>query len=72
MQGNVNVSAPFISKMTGDLIIAVAGQPAASSAMVSRLIAHTPPGSEISLSVLRNNRKLVVTATAGVRPIPNQ
>jgi serine protease DegS len=58
--------------LPGDLIIAVAGQPAASSAMVSRLIAHTPPGSEISLSVLRNNRKLVVTATAGVRPIPNQ
>ena len=56
----------------GDLILAVEDQPAASSAIVSRLIAHKPPGSELSLSVLRDNRRLAVTATTGVRPTPQE
>jgi serine protease DegS len=56
----------------GDLILAVGGQPAASSAVVSRLIALTAPGSELALRVQRNKRQLAVTATAGVRPPPKR
>ena len=54
--------------LPGDLLVAVAEQPAANSTIVSRLIAHTPPGDPLPLRVLRGNRQVDVTAVAGVRP----
>jgi serine protease DegS len=54
----------------GDLIIAINDQPAVSSAVVSRLIAHTTPGSTIRLDILRGQDPLTVNAQSGERPTP--
>ncbi len=55
----------------GDRIIAINEQPAVSSAVVSRLIAHAVPGSTIQLDILRGEDQLIVTARSGERPVPN-
>jgi serine protease DegS len=55
----------------GDLIIAINEQPAASSTVVSRLIAHASPGSDIQLDILRGQDQLTITARSGERPVPN-
>ena len=55
----------------GDFILAIDDQPAVSSTAVSRQIAHTPPGSELALEVMRGGRQLSLRARAGQRPTPN-
>ena len=55
----------------GDRIIAINQQPAVSSSVVSRLIAHASPGSAIQLDILRGEDQLTVTARSGERPVPN-
>lgn len=55
----------------GDRIIAINEQPAVSSTVVSRLIAHAAPGSDIQLDILRGTSQLTVTARSGERPVPN-
>jgi serine protease DegS len=55
----------------GDLIVAINEQPAVSSAVVSRLIAHAAPGSDIQLDILRGEEAMTVTARSGERPVPN-
>lgn len=54
--------------LPGDLILAIDGRPAASSTMVTRQIARTAPGSMLSLTIQRNDKQLVLVATAGTRP----
>jgi S1-C subfamily serine protease len=54
----------------GDRIVAINEQPAVSSTAVSRLIAHSPPGSPVHLQVLRGRQRLEVTARSGERPLP--
>ncbi|MBK79713.1 MAG: 2-alkenal reductase [Gammaproteobacteria bacterium] len=56
---------------TGDLIVAINEQPAVSSSVVSRLIAHAAPGSDIQLDILRGEEAITVTARSGERPVPN-
>jgi predicted metalloprotease with PDZ domain len=55
----------------GDLIVAIDEQPAVSSAVVSRLIAHAAPGASIELDILRGEQAITVTARSGERPVPN-
>ncbi|MDH3643217.1 MAG: trypsin-like peptidase domain-containing protein [Gammaproteobacteria bacterium] len=55
----------------GDFILAIEEQPAVNSTAVSRQIAHTAPGSELDLDVLRGTRQLSFNAVAGERPTPN-
>ena len=56
----------------GDIILAIDEQPAVSSTAVSRQVAHTRPGSELDLQVLRGGRQLSFSALAGERPTPNR
>jgi serine protease DegS len=56
----------------GDFILAIDEQPAVNSTAVSRQIAHTPPGSELNLDVLRGSEQLSFSAHAGERPIINR
>jgi serine protease DegS len=56
----------------GDFILAIDEQPAVNSTAVSRQIAHTPPGTELDLEVLRSGRQLSISALAGVLPTLNQ
>jgi serine protease DegS len=56
--------------LVGDLIIAINDEPAVSSSVASRLIAHTMPGSDIRIDILRGQRPLSVTARSGQRPTP--
>jgi S1-C subfamily serine protease len=51
-----------------DLIRAINGQPAMSPRVVTRQIAVTQPGTEITLDVTRNGEDLRIYATAGQRP----
>jgi serine protease DegS len=55
--------------LLGDLILSVNEQPAVSSAVVSRQIAHAEPGSTIEMDILRNGRQVALTAIAGIRPL---
>ncbi len=54
----------------GDRIVAINEQPAVSSTVASRLIAHAAPGSEIQLDILRGAEQLTVMARSGERPVP--
>jgi S1-C subfamily serine protease len=55
----------------GDRILSINQQPAVSSTVVSRHIAHAAPGSDIQLDVLRGEDQLSVIARSGERPVPN-
>jgi serine protease DegS len=54
--------------LPGDLIVAVNGQPATDSGTVSRLIAHSAPGTEIEVAVVRQGAQLSLVARSGQRP----
>ena len=54
--------------MKGDLIRAINGQPAVSTRAVTRQIAVTEPGSQVTLDVSRDGESLRIFATAGLRP----
>ncbi len=56
----------------GDLILSVNEQPAVSSAVVSRQIAHADPGSAIEMNILRRGQQIAVTAISGVRPLAGE
>jgi S1-C subfamily serine protease len=68
----VNSPAHHAGLRVGDFILAVDEHPAISSTAVSRQIAHTTPGSQIEVKVLRDNRQIMVTAMAGERPTAGQ
>jgi serine protease DegS len=53
-----------------DLIRAINGQPVMSPRVVTRQIAVTQPGTEITLDVTRDGEDLRIHATTGQRPIP--
>ncbi len=52
----------------GDLVIAINGQPATDSSLVSRQIAHTSPGTPIRIELLRNGQRASTVARSGERP----
>lgn len=52
----------------GDYILAINELPAMSSMVVSRQIAHTYPGSDLNLDVMRLGRQISLTAKSGLRP----
>jgi serine protease DegS len=56
----------------GDFIIAIDDEPAASSTAVIRQVAHTLPGTELDLDVLRGGRQLSFSALTGERPAPDR
>ena len=57
---------------TGDIIVSLNGKAVASNSELSRLTAGSNPGDPLRLEVLRNGRRLSVTARSGVRPSPAQ
>jgi serine protease DegS len=63
--------ADLAGLQVGDRILAINEQPAVSSTVVSRYIAHATPGSDIQLDILRGADQLTVTARSGERPVPN-
>jgi serine protease DegS len=53
---------------TGDLLVAINQHAAANSNVVSRQIAHTTPGTDIALEVVRNGVQIALVARSGERP----
>ncbi len=51
-----------------DVIVAVDGQPAPSSNALTRIVALKPPGSTVTLTVLRGEKKEEVKVSLGTRP----
>ena len=52
----------------GDLLVAINSQPASNSSVVSRQIAHTSPGTDVTLEVLRDGVQVTLVAQSGERP----
>jgi len=53
---------------SGDVVTAVDGQPIASASRLSLSVAETPPGSTLSLDILRNGAPQKVSVTTIVKP----
>jgi serine protease Do len=49
----------------GDLVLNYGGKEIADAAVLQNEVAATPPGNEVTLEVLRNKKKVVLTATVG-------
>lgn len=60
-----NGAAAKSSLRTGDIIIAVNGEKISNYSDVPRIVSFTKPGSEITLTVLRNKREISVPVTVG-------
>lgn len=60
--------AAVAGAQVGDLLMAVAGRPAAMGSVVSQQIAATKPGSELVLDILRNDQLLRLIAIPVARP----
>jgi serine protease Do len=52
----------------GDVVVAVNGRPVDSSAALTRAVSAVPPGSKVTLTVLRGNDKKDITAVTAQRP----
>ena len=52
----------------GDIVVKVAGKDVTPDSTLSYLVANTKPGTRIPIELLRNGRRLTVTATVGQRP----
>jgi serine protease Do len=53
---------------SGDVIKALNGQPVVSSGSLSLAVGETPPGTKVTLDVLRDGRTEMLTATTVVKP----
>lgn len=56
----------------GDVIISVDGQPVTPDQTLSYLVSNAPIGSRIPIELIRNGRRMTVTATVGERPPEEQ
>jgi serine protease Do len=56
----------------GDIILEVNGKPVQSATQLQFEIMKTPPGKEVKLTVLRNNKKLTLTVKVGEYPSQNE
>ncbi len=52
----------------GDILVSIDGQPIVNSRVAMNQIAHTRPGVELEMEVLRNNRKVQLKVLIGNRP----
>ncbi|MCX7864058.1 MAG: Do family serine endopeptidase [Novosphingobium sp.] len=52
----------------GDVVVRVDGKEVSSEQTLSYLIANTPPGSRIPIELIRDGRRITVTAVVGKRP----
>ena len=52
----------------GDVVIKVAGQEVTRDQTLSYLVANTAPGKRIPIELIRNGKRMTVTATVGQRP----
>ncbi len=53
---------------SGDLLLAVDGEPSTNATQASQQIAAADPGSQVVLNISRNNESLDLTATTALRP----
>ncbi|MFD1612796.1 Do family serine endopeptidase [Sphingomonas tabacisoli] len=56
----------------GDVIVAVNGQPVTPDETLSYLVSNAPIGSRIPIDLIRDGRRMTVTATVGERPPEEQ
>ncbi len=52
----------------GDVVLTVAGKEVSPEQSLSYLVANTSPGSRIPIELVRNGRRMTITATVGKRP----
>jgi serine protease Do len=52
----------------GDVVVRVAGKDVSPQQSLSYIVANTAPGSRIPVELIRNGRRMTVTATVGRRP----
>ena len=52
----------------GDVVLSVAGKPVTPEQTLSYIVANTAPGSRIPIELIRDGRRMTVTATVGKRP----
>jgi serine protease Do len=52
----------------GDVVLKVNGKDVLPGQSLSYLVANTPPGSRIPLELIRNGKRVTITATVGKRP----
>ncbi|MGE3693329.1 MAG: Do family serine endopeptidase [Novosphingobium sp.] len=52
----------------GDVVLTVAGKEVSPEQSLSYLVANTAPGSRIPIEIVRNGKRMTVTATVGKRP----
>jgi S1-C subfamily serine protease len=55
-------------KVGGDIIVAFDGRPVRSDAALEQQITHEPPGTRVTLGILRGSSHLSVPVTLGTRP----
>ncbi len=55
-------------KVGGDIIVAFDGRPVRSGAALEQQITHEPPGTRVTLGILRGSSHLSVPVTLGTRP----
>jgi len=56
----------------GDVIVAVGGQPVTPDNSLSYLIANTPIGTRVPIDIIREGKRLTLTAVVGERPPEDQ
>ncbi|NHZ77907.1 trypsin-like serine protease [Massilia sp. CCM 8695] len=56
--------------LPGDIVLTVAGKPAASTVETLKLISQLAPGGKATMTVMRKNRAATVDVTVGKRPRP--
>ncbi len=54
--------------VAGDVVVKVAGKEVTRDQTLSYIVANTAPGSRIPIELIRNGRRMTVTATVGRRP----
>ncbi len=52
----------------GDVVLKVAGKEVSPDQTLSYIVANTPPGSRIAIELMRDGKRMTVTATVGKRP----
>lgn len=52
----------------GDILIAINGKPMAHSSDVLNLVAELPPGEEVPITIIRDNKEMTVQVLVGTRP----
>ncbi len=53
---------------SGDVVVKVSGKEVTPEQTLSFIVANTPPGSRIPIELIRDGRRMTVTATVGKRP----